>query len=131
MMNQIKNTKDKLHTSYLKMCFKVMSGIALMLSPVISFADAPSASPWDPGVDMSTGNMVDTTADLMKKIFSYIGLFVGAILILGAVIFIWNSVNMPKEEKEHHNVPLRIFMGIAAAVIGLALIAILISGMNA
>lgn len=103
-----------------------------LLLPLSALADPPQTSPWNVGANLNqgSGSMLDKVAAILKAAFSYIGLFVGGIIIIGAAIYVWHSVNMPKEEKEHHNIPLRIMMGLAGMILGLALVSYLIIGMS-
>lgn len=122
---------EKTGDLYLSACLKAVGVIGLMFAPLIAMAEGPTKSPWQVGLNLTSGgDLTKTVGDYMKEIFSYIGVFVGALILIGAAIFIWQTANMPKDEKEHHNVPVRMFMGIAAGVIGMGLIVFLISGLN-
>lgn len=124
---------SKLNRTYYSIMAKASVALGALFSPLLALAgngDAPTASPWKVGLDFSDGNMVNDTAMMVKKALTYAGIFVGALLLIGGAVYIWQTVNMPREEKEHHNVPVRIIMGVLGMIVGLGLVLFLVQGLG-
>lgn len=124
---------SKLNRSYYSILAKASVALGSLFAPLLALAangDAPTDSPWKVGLTFNDGNMVNDTAMMVKKALTYAGIFVGALLLIGGTVYIWQSVNMPREEKEHHNIPLRIIMGVLGVIVGLGLVLFLVHGLG-
>ncbi len=122
---------SRIHHGYYALTAKASIAVSSLFSPLLALADnPPNKSPWQIGINYSDGKLADDTWKFVEKILTYAGIGAGALILIGGAIYIWQSVNMPREEKEHHNIPLRILMGVVGVVVGLAMVAFLVSGLN-
>lgn len=132
MMKKIKNLYSDLS---IKVYVKYQLLSVALLSPLYALADndvdAPTTSPWGSGgLSSSNSDPTKTMANKFIEVLRYGALIIGALTLLGGGIYVWNTINMSKEEKEHHNVPLRILMGVAGVFMGVFLCGYAISGLS-